>query len=72
MLRFLLIIVLMCIIFKVSQYNVYIGFGIYLFLAASFMAYTSNTVDQEYNDYERELLRTKEGRDKYYYIINSQ
>lgn len=72
MLRFILAIMLLAVIFKISQDNPYIGFGIWLFMAVTFMAYTINSVDYEDVKYERELLRTIEGRRKYYHIINSQ
>ena len=72
MLRFILAIMIIAVIFKVSQDNLYVGFGIYMFMAVAFMIYTINAVECDDVEYQRKMLRTKEGRKKYYYIINSQ
>ena len=72
MLRFILAILLMMVLFKITQDNAYIGFGLWLFMAVTFMTYTINSVDCEDVEFERELLKTPEGRRRYYEIINSQ
>ena len=36
------------------------------------MIYTINLVDEEDIRYEREMLKTPEGRRRYYQLINSQ
>lgn len=72
MLRFLFAIMIIAVIFKVSQENIHIGFGIYLFMAVSFMFYTINSIECDDVKYQRKLLRTKEGRLLYYNIINSK
>jgi hypothetical protein len=72
MLRFILIIMIMIVILKVGQDNPYIGFSIYLFLATSFVLYSNNIVVYKDIEFEREMLKTPEGRLRYYQIINSQ
>jgi hypothetical protein len=75
MLRFILAVVLMAVLLKVTQENAYIGFGIYLFLAVAFMIYTINTVNtldcDETTKIEREMLRSPSSRRKFYYMLNS-
>jgi len=71
MLRFILVIILIAVLFRLSQQNVYIGFGIYLSLVIVFMMYTVNNVDHEEIEFEREMLRTPNNRRKYYTLINS-
>jgi hypothetical protein len=72
MLRFILIVMLLIVIVKVSQDNPYIGFGMYFALSAGFMIYTLNIVDKD--EIELRIKKSKiRGRshDKYD-IINSQ
>lgn len=71
-LRFILIIMIMIVLLRVGQENPSVGFGLYLFLAISFIMYTNNTVEQEDLRFEREMLKTPEGRRQYLEIINSQ
>ena len=72
MLQFILAVILVGILFKVAQEDYCIGFGIYALLAVGFMIYTNNKVEYEDTQYQRDLLKTADGRRKYYYIINSQ
>lgn len=75
MLRFILAVVLIAVLLKVTQDNAYLGFGLYLFLAVVFMIYTINTVNMldcdKSTDLERKILRSPIERKKYYYMINS-
>lgn len=70
MLRFILIILVMAVILTVTQNNPYIGFAIWIFLVTTFMAYTINVVDHDDIKYERDMLKTNEGRRKYF-LLNS-
>lgn len=72
MLRFLLLLMLIIVLFKVGQENPRVGFGLYLFLVCSFVIYSNNIVESKDLQFERELLKTREGRKIYYEIINSQ
>lgn len=72
MIPFLLLIMIICIIFKIGQDNVYIGFGLWLTIVLFFVTYTLNSVDKEDIEYERKMLKTREGRKKLYYLINSK
>lgn len=76
MLRFILAVVLIAVLLKVTQENAYIGFGIYLFLSVVFMIYTVNTVNMtdcdEKIDLERKMLRSPSSRKKYFNMLNSQ
>lgn len=65
-------ILVMAVLFKVTQENAYVGFGLWFSLAIMFMIHTLNEVDCEDVEFERDMLRTKKGRQKYYYLINSQ
>ena len=73
MLRFILIVVLIAVLLKVTQDNAYVGFGIYLFLTVSFMIYTINTVNatdcDENTDFERKKLRTPYSRQNHYHML---
>lgn len=71
MLRFILLVMIMAVLLKVSQDNAYIGFGIYLFLSISFMIYTINSVDYEEINFERKMLNSPAARKRYYYMLNS-
>ena len=71
-LRFILAVLLCMVIFKIGQDNPQLSFGLWLFIALSFMFYTINSVDCEQIEIERELLKTPQGRRQYYRIINSQ
>lgn len=72
MLRFILIVMIMIVLLTVGQKNPYMGFSLYLVLAMSFVFYTNNLVECEDLEYEREMLKTPEGRQKYYRILNAQ
>ncbi len=72
MLRFIVAVLTLMILLKISRDNAYIGFAILLFLILAFMTYTIDSVDEDDIRSERELLKTPEGRRKYYEIINSQ
>ena len=72
MLYFILILMLIIVLFRVGQENPYVGFSLYLFLATSFVMYTNNMAECDDLRFERNMLKTPEGRRKYYHIINSQ
>ena len=72
MLRFILAVMIMTVIFKVTQDNAYIGFSILTTLALMFMVHTNNIVDYDDVRFERDMLKTPEGRQRYYNIIYSQ
>ena len=72
MLRFILAVMVMAVIFKVSQDNVYIGFSVLATLALMFIVHTNNIVDYDDVQFERDMLKTPEGRQRYYDIIYSQ
>ena len=72
MLRFIFLVMLIIVILKVGQDNPYIGFAIYLFLSTSFVIYTNNRVKYDDLEFKNKMLKTKEGRKKYYEIINSK
>jgi hypothetical protein len=71
-LRFILLIMIMIVLLRVGQDNPYIGFSLYLFLSVSFVLYTNNVVECEDLKFEREMLKTPEGRRRYYELINSR
>lgn len=72
MLRFILAIILIVIIFKISQENVYVSFSICVALALMFMFHTNNIIEHDDIQFERDMLKTSKGRQKYYNIIYSQ
>jgi hypothetical protein len=72
MIRFILAIMILVVLLKVTQDNPYVGFGIWMVLAVSFLVYTVNMIDCDDVEYEQHMLKTKEGRRKYYYLINAQ
>ena len=72
MLRFILIIMILIVLFRVGQENPYVGFGLYMFIAVSFVLYSNNMVESEELEFEREMLKTPEGRRTYYELINSR
>ena len=72
MLRFILALLLMTVIFKITQDNAYIGFSILIALAFMFIVYANNVVDYDDVRFERDMLKTPEGRWRYYNIIHSQ
>lgn len=82
MLRFILAIAILGVLLKVARDNPYVGFGLWLFLAISFIIYTNNIVDHSDIKDERDLLKTFEGRRQccainlpslnYYSAINSK
>ena len=71
MLRFVLAIVIMAVLLKLTHENPYVGFGIWLFLSVFFMIHTMNTVNCKDNEFEKRMLRTAENRRRYYEMINS-
>jgi len=75
MLRFILIVLIIAVLLKVTQENAYIGFGLYLFLFVSFMIYTIDIVnatdDCDNVHIERKLLRSPASRKKFYYMLNA-
>ena len=62
----------MIVILKVGQENPYVGFSIYLFLTVSFVIYINNKVEYGGVIFERDMLKTLEGRRQYYQLINSK
>jgi len=72
MLRFILALMIMTVIFKVTQDNSYIGFSILLTLSFMFVVYANNIVEYDDVQFERDMLKTPEGRWKYYNIIYTQ
>jgi hypothetical protein len=62
----------MTVIFKVTQDNSYIGFSILLTLSFMFVVYANNIVEYDDVQFERDMLKTPEGRWKYYNIIYTQ
>jgi hypothetical protein len=70
MLRFILAIVLIAVLLKITQTNPYVGFGLYLVLATAFMIYAINMVDCEDIDERRRLLEDPNTAKRYYYSIN--
>lgn len=72
MLRFILILMIMVVLLSVGQDNPYVAFSLYLFMVVSFVIYTNNIAECEDLEFERELLKTPEGRQKYYLILNAQ
>lgn len=72
MLRFIFAVITIACLLKITQDNAYVGFGIWLFLAVSFMIYASDSVDQQHIEFERDMLKTAEGRRQYYAIINAK
>ena len=71
MLRFILAVLLIAVLLKITQDNAYVGFGIYLLLSVSFMIYTINDVDCDEIEFERKMLRSPSTRKKYYYMLNT-
>jgi hypothetical protein len=62
----------MTFIFRVAQDNSYIGFSVLVTFAFMFVVYTNNMIDVEDVRYKRDMLKTPEGRWRYYNIIHSQ
>lgn len=71
MLRFILAVLLIAVLLKITQDNAYVGFGVYLFLSVAFMIYTINDVDCEEIEFERKMLRSPATRKRYYYMLNT-
>lgn len=71
MLRFILMVVLLAVIFKVSQNNPYLGFGIYFGLSVTFMIYSLNSVacDKNLSTINKQMRKIK--RKRHAYIVNS-
>ena len=72
MLRFILAVLIIAVMLRVTQDNPYVGFGLWFFLMLAFMIYTINSVDCEDVELEREILMSPEKRRQYYYMINAQ
>jgi hypothetical protein len=70
MLRFILAVILIAVLLKVTQMDPYVGFGLYMILATSFMIYALNAVDCDEIESRDELLKDPRNRGKYYYSIN--
>jgi hypothetical protein len=62
----------MIVLLRVGQENPYVGFGLYLFITVSFVMYTNNMAECEDLKFERNMLKTPEGRRRYYELINSK
>jgi hypothetical protein len=61
------------VIFKPSQDNPYLGFGMYLLLLVGFMMYANNKVEcDEELEYEYRKNSRIRMKDDYYYLINFQ
>jgi hypothetical protein len=71
MLRFILAIMMIGVLLKVARDNPYVGFGLWLFFALSFMIYTNNIVDRSEIKNERDLLKTFDGRKQCCDSLNS-
>ena len=72
MLRFILIVMLLVVITKVSQDNPYIGFGIYFALYVGFMIYTLNIVDKSESNLRISKQKIKSNYDAYFSKINTK
>lgn len=72
MLKVIFAILFLALLIKTAHYNVYLSFSIFLFVYVSLMIIISEHVDYDDILEERRLLRTPEGRRKYYHIINSR
>lgn len=69
MLRFILALIIIIVIFTIAQENTYVGFGILLAFYFMFINYTINIVDRDDIIFERNLLKTPEGRHTYYNLV---
>lgn len=72
MLRFVLAILIIAVVLKVSQDDPYIGFGIWAMLTIAFFVYALNRVDQDDLDFEKRMNRTPKNRKKLFYLLNAQ
>ena len=70
MLRFILIVVLIAVLLKITQSDPYVGFGLYMVLATAYMIYAINMVDCEEIEERKRLLDDPETAGKYYHSIN--
>lgn len=73
MLRFILIVMIMIVLLRVGQDDPFIGFGLYLLLALSFIYITTNYIEKQIESGALEQIPDdEEEREKYYYVINSK
>jgi len=72
MLRFILALLIILVLLKVSQSNPQMGFGLYFLLALSFTIYTIDIVDRDDVEHERNVLRSTKRRQLFFQTINSK
>lgn len=72
MLRFIVAVLIIIVIFQISYENIYQGFTLAMVAALSFMAITINSIPSEDIDFKRIMMKTSEGANVYYKIINSK
>jgi hypothetical protein len=72
MLGILLASIAVAILFKITQENVYAGFGITLIFVLSFMIRTFRDIDNDDIKMKKQKMLTPEGRKKYYQHIDSK
>ena len=72
MLRFILAVLLIGALLKISQDNAYMGFGIYLFLFIVFMIYTIDTIDSDALDFQKNMSNSPKKSKIYYYALNTK
>lgn len=72
MLRFILCMLLVAVLLKITQTDPYVGFGLYLTLGVSFMVYSLNRVDCEDLEERNRLLKNPDTARYYYQVINSK
>ena len=72
MLTFILIIIIIAILLKVTQNNPYIGLGMWIFLATVLLIHVFNDINRVNIEDERKLLKTHTGRRIYYNAITEE
>ena len=65
MLRFVLAILIIAVVLKVSQDDPYIGFGIWTLLTIAFFVYALNRVDQDDLDFKKRMKYAPKNRKKW-------
>lgn len=70
MLRFILIVVLIAVLLKITQSDPYVGFGLYMVLATAYMIYAINMVDCDEIEERKKLVNDPSTASKYYHSIN--
>ncbi len=70
MFTFILIILIIVLLLKVTQNDPYIGLGMWLFLAAVVLIHIFSDINRTKIEDERKLLKTCKGRRLYYHSIN--